>query len=47
MKLIKREAGKIPDPEIDDSIQEVSFDEMWHFVEQKKQVMDLAGGGAQ
>ena len=36
MKLIKREADKIPDPEICSSIKEVSFDEMWHFVEQKK-----------
>ena len=36
MKLIKREADKIPDPEICSSIKEVSFDEMWHFIEQKK-----------
>ena len=36
MKLIKREADKMPEPEIDCSIKEVSFDEMWHFVEQKK-----------
>jgi transposase len=36
MKLIKRESNKMPDPEIDDSIKEVSFDEMWHFIEQKK-----------
>ena len=36
MKLIKREADKMPDPEICSSIKEVSFDEMWHFVEQKK-----------
>ena len=36
MKLIKREADRLPDPEIDSSIKEVSFDEMWHFVERKK-----------
>jgi transposase len=36
MKLIKREADKMPEPEIDLSIKEVSFDEMWHFVERKK-----------
>ena len=36
MKLIKREADKMPEPEIDNSIKEVAFDEMWHFVEQKK-----------
>ena len=46
MKLIKREADKLPEPEICSSIKEVSFDEMWHFVEQKKQIMDLAGSGA-
>jgi transposase len=46
MKLIKREADKLPDPVIDSSIKEVSFDEMWHFVEQKKQVMGLEGSGA-
>jgi len=46
MKLIKRESEIMPDPEIDSSIKEVSFDEMWHFVEQKKQVMGLAGSGA-
>ena len=47
MKLIKREADKMPDPEICSSIKEISFDEMWHFVEQKKQVMGLAGSGVQ
>jgi transposase len=36
MKLIKREADKIPEPEIDSSIKKVSFDEMWHFIERKK-----------
>jgi transposase len=36
MKLIKREADIMPEPEINSSIKEVSFDEMWHFVEQKK-----------
>jgi len=36
MKLIKREADKLPEPEIGSSIKEVSFDEMWHFVEKKK-----------
>jgi transposase-like protein len=36
MKLIKRESDRLPDPEICSSIKEVSFDEMWHFVEQKK-----------
>src|SRR5215471_2992952 len=31
MKLIKREADKMPEPEICGSIREVCFDEMWHF----------------
>ena len=38
MKLIKRETDKMPDPEICSSIKEVSFDEMWHFVEQKNKL---------
>ena len=38
MKLIKREADKMPEPAIDSSIKEVSFDEMWHFVEQKNKL---------
>ena len=37
MKLIKRESDKLPEPDICSSIKEVSFDEMCHFVEQKKQ----------
>ena len=45
MKLIKREAERMPDPEVERSIKEASFDEMWHFVEQKKHVMGLAGSG--
>jgi transposase len=36
MKLIKREADRLPDPDVSASIQEVSFDEMWHFVNKKK-----------
>jgi transposase-like protein len=38
MKLIKREAAKMPEPEIDSSIQEVTFDEMWHFVNKKSKL---------
>lgn len=36
MKLLKREADTMPEPAIDMSIKEVSFDEMWHFVDKKK-----------
>jgi transposase len=43
MKLIKREADRMPDPEIDSSIKEVSFDEMWHFVERKKTSYGFGG----
>ena len=35
MKLIKRTADRLPEPEIDASIKEVSFDEMWHFIKKK------------
>jgi transposase len=43
MKWIKCEAEKLPEPEIDASIQEVSFDEMWHFVDEKKRKYGFGG----
>src|SRR5215469_12171518 len=43
MKLIKREADKIPDPEVEHSIKEVSFDEMWHFVQKKSKSYGSGG----
>lgn len=46
MKWIKREADRLADPSVSSSIQEVSFDEMWHFVNKKRKVMGLAGSGA-
>jgi hypothetical protein len=36
MKWIKREADRLPEPDVSSSIQEVQFDEMWHFVNKKK-----------
>lgn len=36
MKWIKRVAGRLPEPVIDESVTSVQFDEMWHFVNQKK-----------
>ena len=36
MKWIKREADRLPEPAIETAIQEVSFDEMWHFVDKKR-----------
>jgi transposase len=35
-RWIKEEAGKLPDPEVSDSIKEMEFDEMWHFIGSKK-----------
>jgi transposase len=43
MKWVKREADKLPEPEIDASIQEVSFDEMWHFINEKKRKYGFGG----
>ena len=36
MKWVKRESDRLPDPPVTSCIQEVSFDEMWHFVNKKK-----------
>ena len=36
MKWIKRVVGRLPEPVIDESVTSVQFDEMWHFVNQKK-----------
>lgn len=33
---IRREAEGLPDPEVGSSIQEIEFDEMWHFLQSKK-----------
>ncbi|MDR0493649.1 MAG: hypothetical protein LBH74_08460 [Nitrososphaerota archaeon] len=37
--IIQAEA-QLPDTEISDEICEIEFDEMWHFVVQKKQALD-------
>jgi uncharacterized protein YpbB len=31
---------KLPYPSINDQIKEIEFDEMWHFIGEKKQKMD-------
>jgi transposase len=36
MKLIKRTSDNLPDPVVSSSIKEISFDEMWHFINEKK-----------
>ena len=43
MKWVRREADRLPDPDIESSIQEVSFDEMWHFVNKKKKNYGFGG----
>jgi transposase-like protein len=43
MKWIKHEADRLPDPEISPSILEVSFDEMWHFVNKKNKNCGYGG----
>jgi len=37
---IRREAEGLPAPEVASSIQEIEFDEMWHFLQSKKQAVD-------
>ena len=36
MKWIKRVSGRLPKPVLDENVTSVQFDEMWHFVNQKK-----------
>jgi transposase len=43
MKWIKHEADRLPDPDISSSIKEVSFDEMWHFLNKKKEKFGSGG----
>ena len=39
-----REAGlRLPEPEIGGQVREIEFDEMWHFVEEKKQALAPQG----
>ena len=39
-RWIKEAASKLPYPSVSDPIKEIEFDEMWHFVGEKKQEMD-------
>jgi transposase len=43
MKWMKKVSEKLPSPEINDSIHEVEFDEMWHFINKKKQSCGYGG----
>ncbi len=35
-RWIRAEAESLPEPEISNNIQEIEFDEMWHFIQSKK-----------
>ena len=35
-KWIRKTAETIPEPSIDNDLQEIEFDEMWHFIQSKK-----------
>ena len=45
-KWIKKEAEMIQDFEISSEIQEIEIDEMWHFINSKKQKMDTQSSGS-
>ena len=37
LKWIRSVSSRLPEPEIDDSIKEIQVDEMWHFINKKKE----------
>ena len=45
-RWIKEETDTLPESAISGTIKEMEFDEMWHFIESKKQKMDHQGGGS-
>ena len=46
MNWIKKAGAEAKMPEITEDIEEIEFDEMWHFVGSKKQKMDLQSSGS-
>lgn len=44
-RWIKQEAAKLPQPLVDNQIQEIEFDEMWHFVGSKKWIFKTLNRG--
>jgi len=43
---IKSIGAKLPEPNIDNNLQEVAIDEMWHFIQKKQKNMDMASRGS-
>src|SRR5699024_9801080 len=35
LKWVRKFAGKLPEPQLDEDIREVEIDEMWHFINKK------------
>lgn len=40
-RWVKKMAEALPDPVIDQDIKDIEIDELWHYVQQKKQAMDF------
>ena len=38
-RWIKEASERLPKYQIEDNIAEIEFDEMWHFIKSKKQIM--------
>ena len=45
-KWVRKEAEMLPYPEIKNRIQEIEIDEMWYFVQSKKQMLDTKSRGS-
>ncbi len=45
-RWVRKEMSALPDPKVSGDIKEMEFDEMWHFVGQKKQKVDHQGLGS-
>jgi len=43
-KWIKSAADSMPEPAVDPCLKEVEFDEMWHFLDKKKETLGMEGG---
>ncbi|AVP88031.1 hypothetical protein phytr_11170 [Candidatus Phycorickettsia trachydisci] len=46
LRWIKKEATTIQEPRINSTIRNIEFDEMWHFIQSKKQEMDHQSSGS-
>jgi len=44
-KWIKKTAYDLPEPEVDPGLKGVEFDEMWHFLDKKKETVDMESSG--